>query len=284
MAPTQSTLLMIVLGASIGALLFAVGLARVQGRAKTVMVEFCESLAEVMFKFVAIVMAFAPFGIGAAILLGDLCLSWADQLLMSSGMPAVDLMRAKGIYDEMRTELMAGQYLDLLEQSTRRAGTVLCVGLDPDPAALPPRFATHAGIGEWVRLVVEAASEHAAAFDERFKVAVFSEGGIGLTFSNWDAPWYLGPRIRQPGFAREHHELLALIAGEDRLMPHFHLSVQSGDDMILKRMKRRHARADTIRFCETVRRSGVRNSATGALRNAILICVAWRASALPVHR
>jgi proton glutamate symport protein len=48
-------------------ILFAVGLARVQGRAKTVMVEFCESLAEVMFKFVAIVMAFAPFGIGAAI-------------------------------------------------------------------------------------------------------------------------------------------------------------------------------------------------------------------------
>lgn len=53
---------------------------------------------------------------------------------------------------------------------------------------------------------------YAAAFDERFKVAVFSEGGIGLAFSNWDAPWYLGPRIRQPGFAREHHELLALIA------------------------------------------------------------------------
>ena len=48
-------------------------------------------------------------------------------------------------------------------------------------------------------------------------------------------------------------ELLALIAGEERLMPHFHLSVQSGDDMILKRMKRRHARTDTIRFCETVR-------------------------------
>ncbi|PAW84791.1 MAG: dienelactone hydrolase [Pedosphaera sp. Tous-C6FEB] len=53
---------------------------------------------------------------------------------------------------------------------------------------------------------------YAAAFDERFKVAVFSEGGIGLAFSNWDAPWYLGPRIRQPGFTREHHELIALIA------------------------------------------------------------------------
>lgn len=37
-------------------------------------------------------------------------------------------------------------------------------------------------------------------------------------------------------------------------MPHFHLSVQSGDDMILKRMKRRHTRAHTIAFCDEVRR------------------------------
>ena len=37
-------------------------------------------------------------------------------------------------------------------------------------------------------------------------------------------------------------------------MPHFHLSVQSGDNLILKRMKRRHAREHTLRFCETVRR------------------------------
>jgi threonylcarbamoyladenosine tRNA methylthiotransferase MtaB len=49
-------------------------------------------------------------------------------------------------------------------------------------------------------------------------------------------------------------ELMRAIAEEDRLMPHFHLSAQSGDDMILKRMKRRHARADTVAFCEQVRR------------------------------
>jgi threonylcarbamoyladenosine tRNA methylthiotransferase MtaB len=48
--------------------------------------------------------------------------------------------------------------------------------------------------------------------------------------------------------------LMRLIAEEERLMPHFHLSAQSGDDMILKRMKRRHTRADTIRFCDAVRR------------------------------
>ena len=48
--------------------------------------------------------------------------------------------------------------------------------------------------------------------------------------------------------------LMRAIAEEERLMPHFHLSVQSGDDLILKRMKRRHGRGDTIAFCEGVRR------------------------------
>jgi threonylcarbamoyladenosine tRNA methylthiotransferase MtaB len=48
--------------------------------------------------------------------------------------------------------------------------------------------------------------------------------------------------------------LLRAIAEEDRLMPHLHLSLQAGDDLILKRMKRRHLRADAILFCETVRR------------------------------
>jgi threonylcarbamoyladenosine tRNA methylthiotransferase MtaB len=48
--------------------------------------------------------------------------------------------------------------------------------------------------------------------------------------------------------------LMRVIAEEKRLMPHFHLSAQSGDDLILKRMKRRHSRADTIAFCESVRR------------------------------
>jgi threonylcarbamoyladenosine tRNA methylthiotransferase MtaB len=48
--------------------------------------------------------------------------------------------------------------------------------------------------------------------------------------------------------------LMAAIAEEPRLMPHLHLSLQSGDDMILKRMKRRHCRADAIRFCEEARR------------------------------
>jgi threonylcarbamoyladenosine tRNA methylthiotransferase MtaB len=50
------------------------------------------------------------------------------------------------------------------------------------------------------------------------------------------------------------NELLDVIAQDVRLMPHLHLSLQSGDDLILKRMKRRHSREDAVRFCETVRR------------------------------
>ncbi len=48
-------------------------------------------------------------------------------------------------------------------------------------------------------------------------------------------------------------DLLDAIASEERLMPHLHLSLQAGDDLTLKRMKRRHSRADTIEFCGKVR-------------------------------
>jgi threonylcarbamoyladenosine tRNA methylthiotransferase MtaB len=49
-------------------------------------------------------------------------------------------------------------------------------------------------------------------------------------------------------------DLLDAIANDVRLMPHLHLSLQSGDDLVLKRMKRRHSRNDAIEFCAQVRR------------------------------
>jgi threonylcarbamoyladenosine tRNA methylthiotransferase MtaB len=49
-------------------------------------------------------------------------------------------------------------------------------------------------------------------------------------------------------------DLLDALGSEPRLMPHLHLSLQAGDDLILKRMKRRHSRADAVKFCERVRR------------------------------
>jgi dienelactone hydrolase len=50
------------------------------------------------------------------------------------------------------------------------------------------------------------------AFDERVQAGVFSEGGIALDSTNWDAPWYLGAGIRDDQFPLDHHEVLSLVA------------------------------------------------------------------------
>lgn len=69
------------------------------------------------------------FGAGAAILLGDLCLAWSDELLRCSGIDVAALVRARPVFDLMRTEVIAGQYLDVHAQATgdssvHRASTV----------------------------------------------------------------------------------------------------------------------------------------------------------------
>jgi geranylgeranyl diphosphate synthase, type I len=58
------------------------------------------------------------FGAGSAILLGDLCLAWSDEMLRVSGLDVAALLRAREVFDLMRTELIAGQYLDLHAQAT----------------------------------------------------------------------------------------------------------------------------------------------------------------------
>lgn len=54
------------------------------------------------------------------------------------------------------------------------------------------------------------------AFDDRVKVIVSNEGGIGIDFSNWDAVWYLGPEIHD--FGHQHHEVLSLVAPKPFLL------------------------------------------------------------------
>lgn len=51
-----------------------------------------------------------------------------------------------------------------------------------------------------------------SAFDSRVAAGIASEGGVGLSLSNWNAPWYLGVQIKARTFQRDHHELLAMIA------------------------------------------------------------------------
>ncbi|MFC6883032.1 MULTISPECIES: polyprenyl synthetase family protein [Actinomadura] len=67
--------------------------------------------------------AAAPFGEGTAILLGDLCLAWSGEMYESSGLGDGALRRGRAVYDLMRTEVMCGQYLDMLE-GARGSGTV----------------------------------------------------------------------------------------------------------------------------------------------------------------
>jgi threonylcarbamoyladenosine tRNA methylthiotransferase MtaB len=63
------------------------------------------------------------------------------------------------------------------------------------------------------------------------------------------------PRVRLSSIdpAEVDWDLIDLVASEPRLMPHLHLSVQAGDDLILKRMKRRHGREDVVRLCAMLR-------------------------------
>jgi len=94
--------------------------------------------------------------------------------------------------------------------------------------------------------------------------------GVDITSYGRDLPGIatLGKLVRQvlkhvPDLARlrlssidqveADEDLMIALGDEERLMPHLHLSMQAGDDMTLKRMKRRHSRADAIAFCERAR-------------------------------
>ncbi|HEX3429957.1 MAG TPA: tRNA (N(6)-L-threonylcarbamoyladenosine(37)-C(2))-methylthiotransferase MtaB [Rhizomicrobium sp.] len=125
------------------------------------------------------------------------------------------------------------------------------------------------GRGNSRSVPVGAAVQEARRLTERGYVELVLTG-VDLTAYGADLPGRptLGSLVRKllkhvPAIARLRlssidavevdAELMRAIAEEERLMPHLHLSVQSGDDLILKRMKRRHSRRDIIAFCEKVR-------------------------------
>jgi threonylcarbamoyladenosine tRNA methylthiotransferase MtaB len=117
----------------------------------------------------------------------------------------------------------------------------------------------------------EIADQARALVDNGYAELVLT--GVDLTAYGADLPGRptLGRMVRRlldavPGIARLRlssidpaevdDALIALFADEPRLMPHLHLSLQAGDDLILKRMRRRHSRADALRLCDAIR--GVR--------------------------
>jgi threonylcarbamoyladenosine tRNA methylthiotransferase MtaB len=81
------------------------------------------------------------------------------------------------------------------------------------------------------------------------------DGGLGSLCQRLLAAEPRLPRLRLSSLDSIEIDdvLFELIAGEARLMPHFHLSLQAGDDMILKRMKRRHSRSDAVRTVERIK-------------------------------
>ena len=117
--------------------------------------------------------------------------------------------------------------------------------------------------------VGEVARRAAAMVDAGYREVVLS--GVDLTAWGADLPGRpaLGNLVRRllalvPGIERLRlssvdpveidDTLIALLGDEPRLMPHLHLSIQAGDDMVLARMKRRHRRDDVLRLVERVRR------------------------------
>ena len=113
------------------------------------------------------------------------------------------------------------------------------------------------------------AADEAVAQARTLTAAGYAElvlSGVDMTSWGADLPGQprLGALVRRllaevPGLRRlrlssidsieADHELIAILTGEERVMPHLHLSLQAGDDMILKRMKRRHSRQQAIDFC-----------------------------------
>ncbi|WP_037552802.1 MiaB/RimO family radical SAM methylthiotransferase [Sphingomonas sp. URHD0057] len=81
------------------------------------------------------------------------------------------------------------------------------------------------------------------------------EGGLGVLCQRLLAaePRLQRLRLSSLDSIEVDEALFELIAGEPRLMPHFHLSLQAGDDLILKRMKRRHSRAQAVRTVERIK-------------------------------
>lgn len=116
------------------------------------------------------------FGEAGAVLVGDLCLVWADRMLAHSGLPASTLLEARRCYDQMRVETVAGQYLDILGEtdarnwSVERALTVARYKTASYTVQRPLLFgAALAGLGRDVPLTA-AYSRYGLAVGEAFQL------------------------------------------------------------------------------------------------------------------
>ncbi|HET8600284.1 MAG TPA: polyprenyl synthetase family protein [Segeticoccus sp.] len=113
------------------------------------------------------------FGVAGAILAGDLCLTWADRLYATSGLSAAELERGREWFDRMRTQLMGGQFLDVLESA--RGWADLSTGERIDSARRVIRFKSAKYTIEYPLLI----GAHAAGLGEE-GLASLSAYGLAL--------------------------------------------------------------------------------------------------------
>lgn len=113
----------------------------------------------------------APFGLAGAVLAGDLCLVWTEELFSSSGLSDAELRRARPVFDAMRTELLGGQYLDVLSQVLPEKDPVSMV----ERALRVIRFKSAKYSVEHPLLI----GASAAGADDKL-LAVYSEFGLSL--------------------------------------------------------------------------------------------------------
>ena len=169
-----------------------------------------------------------------------------------AAMPGVD--RVVGNAEKLATNIVpAGN------QGHVRSFVAVQTGCDHDctfcaiaPARGPSRSFAYADI----RSAVERELDRGAREIVLTGVDITSyEGGLGPLSERLlrDIPELQRLRLSSLDSIEIDETLFALIAGEPRLLPHFHLSLQSGDDLILKRMKRRHNRAQAVAMVERIK-------------------------------
>ena len=122
----------------------------------------------------------------------------------------------------------------------------------------PSRSVPPASVVEHVRRLVERGAREIVltGVDITSYGCDFGDAGLGRLVRRIlrEVPELARLRLSSIDQGEIDSEFMAVIAEEPRLMPHLHLSMQSGDDLILKRMKRRHSRRRAIAFCDEVRR------------------------------
>ncbi|HET8657647.1 MAG TPA: polyprenyl synthetase family protein [Micromonosporaceae bacterium] len=184
------------------------------------------------------------FGAANAILVGDLCLVWADRLIARSGLPADTVAVARGAYDEMRIEAVAGQFLDILGEASRtwsvaRALRVARLKTASYTVVRPLRYGAALAPGQpatWQERVAAAYRRYGYAVGEAFQLRDDLLGAYG------------DPAVTGKPAGED------LTSGKPTVL--LMLARQLADGRQRRELERRLARADAVRTAALIRETG----------------------------